>query len=271
MRKNLWRTASERAWVKTCKALGFDAQEGVVIRFILAIAAVGGLLFWGSDDAGSDELILRGVLSAFIIFMFPVLYVWKFFHESGAAFEETQNQISRQNSEIEALQSSGPNLEGKIETVWVTDDIRENPDEAAVFVMLSIINSGNTPSVAIDFGLFIITDDKEYRVGIVNLENIIVNHGGKSITYKGKDAIFNKTANPIPVGGISQGFLYGLFEKGITKEFGERAFIKVVYKDCKGRRYSYISDPLIVKEIANFFRHMPLIDADVQESPKRKD
>lgn len=78
MQREYWRQAHRRALSGTIKLLGLDSLGQIVFRAVLAIGVIVVLIWFGSDDAATDEIISKAAKIALVlIFILPVTYFSK--------------------------------------------------------------------------------------------------------------------------------------------------------------------------------------------------
>lgn len=105
------------------------------MRILIAIAIMAALLFWGSDDASRDEMVVRGAIIAFVGLAFPLTYVWKFICEpaqmDARTREDYQNEIVQLKERLAHLENKPRQREKKFiektkrEIADKTSEIRE--------------------------------------------------------------------------------------------------------------------------------------------------
>ncbi len=138
-----WRRVHNRAAGEALHLLGLGSWSQIVIRAAVVIAAILALMFWGSTDAASDEMIVRVAIVAVIVLLFPLVYVWKFVRSPAAiekelidihkqrvgALESTINSLGVQAVNIRAATLTASSLSILIERGWDLSMRRITVDE----------------------------------------------------------------------------------------------------------------------------------------------
>jgi len=99
-----WRRVHRRAFADATRTLGLESRAQVVIKSIATIAIILALLFWGSEDASIDEIIVRvAIVSCFLISLLGV-YAWNFVGVPSQMEREAQSTINELREHIVELE-----------------------------------------------------------------------------------------------------------------------------------------------------------------------
>ena len=100
MRKEYWAGVHERAFADTCQSLGLDSRLQIMIRAAALVVVLLALAFLGSDDAASDEIILRLTVAALIVGAFPLVYAWNLVSVPAQLDDEKNQTIEARNKRL---------------------------------------------------------------------------------------------------------------------------------------------------------------------------
>ncbi|MCH8095956.1 MAG: hypothetical protein IID53_02595 [Proteobacteria bacterium] len=92
MLKEYWVRVCGQAFADTCQTLGLVSRQQIMIKVAIIFAVLLALAFWGSEDAASDEIILRLTLGGLGVFAFPLVYAWNL-AAVPAEFDDAKNKI----------------------------------------------------------------------------------------------------------------------------------------------------------------------------------
>ncbi len=92
MLKEYWVRVRDQAFADTCQTLGLVSRQQIMIKAAIVLVVLLALAFWGSEDAASDEIILRLTLGGLSVFAFPLVYAWKL-AAVPAGFDDAKNKI----------------------------------------------------------------------------------------------------------------------------------------------------------------------------------
>jgi len=105
-----WGRVCARAWSEAAEAVGLDSRHKIMTKVIVGVAIVLVLAFYGSKDASTDEMVVRGAAVALVVFIFPFVYVWKFISVpakmESESRKEADNIIREKSAEIQELRDS---------------------------------------------------------------------------------------------------------------------------------------------------------------------
>src|SRR6266446_4178132 len=106
MSKEYWRKLHQRALKEARHALVIETKERTVIAFVIAVVSICLLWLVGHHEGAISELLLRIAGTAAIVFVFPVVYLWKYVTAPEKLDQEANNEIDRLSGELDALSSS---------------------------------------------------------------------------------------------------------------------------------------------------------------------
>jgi hypothetical protein len=93
-----WASVHRRAFREAAAALKLDSLGQLVIKLGTATAILLALVFWGSQDASHDEIVVRLAAGGLIFLLFPLTYAYRiYFVPAKMAAEE-----AAQRAELEA-------------------------------------------------------------------------------------------------------------------------------------------------------------------------
>lgn len=88
-----WKEVHRRTAKQAATLLGLSSREQIVIKAVVALAVICGLLFYGSADASSDEWKARLFGALAIVFLYPLIYLWKLVEVPAQIDIERQDEI----------------------------------------------------------------------------------------------------------------------------------------------------------------------------------
>ena len=188
----------------------WEHQSGRNVTGKVFIVVLGGFLIWAMFMAWRDQRVLAVT--------------------STASFDSKCAELDAERAR------NTPDLHAQIDEIAMGTD-PEHPNGTAVFLTVSVRNLG-APSVAEQWHFDVTIPGKGvFRGwGIHTLGSFVFQHSsGEPLLFKGSEAIQEKTAIPIPTGGMVRGFLLGIIQ-GVLKDqaFHEGTKIEVFYADVKG-------------------------------------
>lgn len=75
--RDYWRRICNRAFKETAATLGLDSTGRLLIRVVVAVVGIALLWLVGSENAATNEIILKSVATAIILLVFPGVFIWK--------------------------------------------------------------------------------------------------------------------------------------------------------------------------------------------------
>jgi hypothetical protein len=100
---NYWRKVGLQSFTDTCSRFGLDSRGQIVLKVFGTVVVVLALLFLGSEDAATDEMLVRGALAALVALLFPAFFAWKLVSIPAALDKERADEIARLSGEIASL------------------------------------------------------------------------------------------------------------------------------------------------------------------------
>lgn len=124
--------------------------------------------------------------------------------EQAGAFEADLNSVKAQMASLQER----PRIDLQIDSIGINSNA--TPTGFPVLVVASIRNVGNRPSALENWAVDVVPlQGDEIRLNIVHAAQgvNIVNQAGFASAYAARDEIYEKTLEPISVGGFKRGFI----------------------------------------------------------------
>lgn len=172
-----------------------------------------------------------------ILLGFLVLALFLAWREQRRRADHLEAEVARERD------SNATKLVGRIEQT-IVGEARELPNLAICHINVTIINEG-APSLVHHWKVSVSIAGKVYDSSLDTIPNntLIDIKTSEPLRLMASDAIYEKTLNPIPRGGLARGWLRvsisGLSRMAIAKAMkGEGAKWSVSFEDYKGTVYS---------------------------------
>jgi hypothetical protein len=207
----------------------------------------------------SPQLVNAGILGGLVLLLIgfgvSIIGVWPRFPENkigpifflviGALFVGTggvwlyvKSTAPQNDGKLEAENSD---LKLTLDRTTYGGRSTDDPDAVLVIGEVTVQNAGLMPSVATNWTMRVEYQGKTYipkliaPTGTLNLLGIDVGDGKpRNITYPPDDFIVKQTADPIAVGYMKQGYVFGIF-RDLDRE-GQGAKVIITCTDVRGRK-----------------------------------
>jgi hypothetical protein len=266
--QNSWKNRWKLALKNSRAALGLGSTGAIMLRALTVVAIIGGLLFFGSEDASRDEIIGRMSLAILTALLFPVVLVWNL-ASSPYHIEKRNNRIlGRKNTKLKKDISElkqrvienrqpVPGLEITIfQMAWngkgvatkanneVVDSSEAFGEGVIFFLMLTIKNKGLMPSIATFKSIQVDTKGETFELHGKQINSpITIGSKGGGFKLLPKDWIVPKLNSPIPVGGVITGHLTAILPDLSELHPSDKGTIRIVIDDILGNK-SETEEPL---------------------------
>lgn len=100
MHRAYWARVQKRAFADTCRSLGLGSRVQIMIRAAVLVVVLLALAFLGSEDAASDEIVLRLTVAALIVGAFPLVYAWNLVSVPAQIDDEKNKTIEARNKRL---------------------------------------------------------------------------------------------------------------------------------------------------------------------------
>jgi hypothetical protein len=95
-----WKSVRHRAALEAATLLRIESRGRFLMAVALGLTVILALFFWGSGDAARDELVFRGAGVAFVVFLFPIVWLWKLITVPEAMNGEIVDKMRRLEEEL---------------------------------------------------------------------------------------------------------------------------------------------------------------------------
>jgi hypothetical protein len=167
-----WRRVATRAFTDTAALLGLGSRSQIAVKGILGLAAIAGLLLFGSSEAAKDQGVAVAFIIAAIIFLFPLVYAWQLVSAPAKLAEEAARETKKLQTDLK--RQSDPIAHSLVAIASVkTDNSKAGYDY--FIASLSLENKGPYPLRYDDFTVSISLDGSPAKTQ--RLEGRVVQRG----------------------------------------------------------------------------------------------
>lgn len=231
-----WRSAHKRTLDSTLRVIGFGSIGRALVA--LGIAVIYLLCVWYFVDPRTAEgEALLGVLGylAPILFL-PFVYLVQLLRILPRIHDEMQQERDEIQSRLNDLIESRSRLRLEFQSVFWGGSMEGSPDTSCVICLITVSNVGNFPSAARNWRVQLILRDAQHDLQLAHVPEVNVQSaGGGSARFTEADAIYNKTFQPVPVGGMAQGYILASVASEVCGQIEPGDKVAVTCEDIHGR------------------------------------
>lgn len=133
--------------MESCGLFGFTTKGQFVMRMLIAVAIMAALLFWGSEDASRDEMVVRGAAIATIGLLFPLSYFWNFVRSPAEMSNDAERRFDAEVNTLNARLERLENERAQREAIFIEDTKRQIADKASEIREFVLFKNWNEDSV----------------------------------------------------------------------------------------------------------------------------
>lgn len=221
---------------KTRTQLGLESLGAIVIRAVVVIATITILFLWASDDAAADEVILKAGIGTLVFLILPPVFLWHFFASLPEMHAEVERRATDLEKEVKRLNDSQARLRGSVEGMAWGGKLPTLQDRIGYILFIRILNAGTVPSVALNYKVEVRVGGRRIPMRGHHMDELdLVTKGDprRVIASRG-DAIYVKTEQPIPAGGMAEGHLIATASEDDAALIVTGAQFSVSFSDVQG-------------------------------------